>query len=52
MSKYELIDIKGGVAITSALLSAVTKAVTTIYDIARRFGTAIYRTQNGVLCKN
>ena len=52
MSKNELSEVYGGVAFTSALLSAITKAVTTIYDIAKRFGTAIYRTQNGVLCNN
>lgn len=50
MKKEELIIIKGGVAFSSALLTAITKAVTTIYDIARRFGSAIYRTQNNMVC--
>lgn len=52
MSKLELTEVRGGIAFTSAVLSAITKAVTTIYDIAKRFGTAIYRTQNGIYCSN
>lgn len=52
MSKEEMMNVKGGIAFTSAILSAITKAVTTIYDIAKRFGTSIYRTQNGLTCNN
>lgn len=52
MTKEELMNVKGGIAFTSAVLSALTKAVTTIYDIAKRFGTAVYRTRSGSYCNN
>ncbi len=50
MKKEELISVIGGVAFSATLLNAVTKAVSTIYDIARRLGSAIYRTHNGLTC--
>lgn len=52
MTKEELIKVKGGISLSGTLLNAITKAVTVIYDIAKRFGTAIYRTKNGNYCIN
>lgn len=50
MEKHELTNVVGGIAFTSALLTAFTKAVSTIYDIARRFGSSYIRAKTGNVC--
>ena len=50
MSNDELQNVVGGIAWTSAFLSAITKAVTTIYDIAKRFGSSYVRAKSGNVC--
>lgn len=50
MSNDELQNVVGGIAWTSAFLSAITKAVTTIYDIAKRFGSSYVRAKTGNVC--
>ena len=52
MKNEELINVVGGIAWTSAFLSAITKAVTTIYDIAKRFGSSYIRAKSGNVCSN
>ena len=43
LSKNELYFIKGGVKITAALLSAVSKGVTTILNLGQILGSSIRR---------
>ena len=50
MSKEELMNIVGGVSFSATLLNAITKAVSTIYDIGRRLGSSIIRTKTGNVC--
>ena len=52
MSNKELENIYGGAAFSSAVITAITRAVTTIYDIARRFGSSYIRSKTGNLCMN
>ena len=43
LSKNELYTIKGGVKITAALLSAISKGITTILNLGQILGTSIRR---------
>ena len=52
MSKQDLVEVYGGISFTSTLLNAISKAVTTLYDIAKRFGSSIYRAYTGNICSN
>lgn len=51
MNKEELKEVYGGAAFTSSALNAIVKAVTSIYDIGRRIGSAIVRYTTGSLCR-
>lgn len=52
MNNNELLEVVGGISFTATLLNAITKAVSTIYDIAKRFGTSYYRVSTGNMCSN
>ena len=50
MNKNELINVVGGISFSPTLLNAVTKAVSLVYDIARRVGSTVYRIKNNISC--
>lgn len=50
MNKEELTNIYGGAGISAAFISAVVKAITTIYDMGKRLGTSIIRSKTNKLC--
>lgn len=50
LTNTELMDINGG-GITAAFLQGITKAVSTVYDIGRAFGSAIRRITSGNICQ-
>ena len=50
MNTQELTAVYGGVNFTSALLTAIVKGITSIYDIGRRIGSALIRYKNGNVC--
>lgn len=49
LNKNELQNISGG-TISGTVISAFSRAVNTIMDLGRSFGTAIRRIQTGNLC--
>ena len=51
MNKQELTEIYGGGSFSSSALNAIIKAITSIYEIGRRIGSALTRYKNGNLCK-
>ena len=50
VSDSELLEIKGGLAITGTLLSAFAKAVETIFNLGRSLGTSLYMIINKKKC--
>ena len=50
LTNTELMNISGG-GFTAAFLQGTIKAVTTIYDMGRAFGSAIRRITSGNMCK-
>ncbi len=50
LGRNELLNIEGGVNISGALISYVTKGITTILDMGRSLGTAIRRIGSGNIC--
>lgn len=50
MNKNELITVVGGISFTPTLLNAVTKAVSIVYELARRVGSTAYRVIHNVAC--
>jgi hypothetical protein len=51
MNNEELKMIYGGASFTSSALNAIVKAITSIYDIGRRIGSALVRYKNGSVCR-
>jgi len=51
MNNQELKDIYGGASFTSSALNAIVKAITSIYDIGRRIGSALVRYRTGNVCR-
>lgn len=51
MNNQELKDVCGGISFTSSALNAIVKAVTSIYDIGRRIGSALVRYRTGNVCR-
>ena len=50
MNKEELNRVVGGISFTPTLLNAVTKAVSLVYDLARRVGSTAYRVIHNAAC--
>ena len=50
LNKDELVLIEGGVNISGALLSYITKGINTVLDIGRSLGTAIRRIGSNNVC--
>lgn len=46
----DLLNIDGGSSISGTLISAITRGISTIYDIGRSLGTAIRRIGSGNIC--
>lgn len=44
MNNQELQEIYGGLSITSTLINSLIKAGTSLYELGKRFGTALVRT--------
>lgn len=51
ITKKELKNTYGGVSVTASLIEYATKAITTIFDMGRGFGSSIRRIKNNELCK-
>ncbi|MBQ8219218.1 MAG: hypothetical protein IJZ79_05640 [Bacilli bacterium] len=49
LKEKELLEIQGG-GITSAWLNAISKAVTTLYDLGKATGSALRRIISGATC--
>ena len=50
INNNDLYKIIGGGAITGTLLTAITKGVTTIYNIGRALGSSLRRAISGKYC--
>jgi len=50
ITKEELTNIYGGISFSATVLNAITKAISTVYDIGRRIGSSISRLRNGNVC--
>ena len=50
MNNEELKGVVGGIALSSPLINALTKAVTTVYDLSRRLGSTVYRLTHNATC--
>ena len=50
LKEKEMMDINGG-ALTSAFISAISKIVSTLYDIGEATGSAIRRLTSGKYCR-
>ena len=51
LTKKELLNIDGGVAITAALLNAIARMGGVILEFGRTVGTVIVRLRTGQICK-
>ena len=51
LTKNELMEIDGGVAITAALINAIARMGGVILDFGRTVGTVIVRLKSGQICK-
>ena len=49
LKDYEMESINGG-GITSSTINAITKAINTIYELGRQFGSSFRRLINGKYC--
>lgn len=50
MTREELVMVYGGTNFSAALLSAIVRGITSIYDIGRRIGSTLIRYKNGNVC--
>ena len=50
LKKEELIEIKGGAGITSAMLNALMRTVSVMFSIGQAIGSAIKRATSGNYC--
>ena len=50
LEKQELLQIVGGINITSSLISSIYRGISTIMDIGRSLGSAIRRAIGGTMC--
>lgn len=50
LKKEDLLEIEGGIDLSSALLNAFAKIFNLILDIGRNLGTSFRRISNGELC--
>ena len=50
LNKEELLSLIGGSAISSPLLNAISKLITTLLDWGRAIGSSISRYKNGNYC--
>lgn len=50
LNKQELLTIVGGFDLSGAVLNAILKGVSSIYEIGRNFGSSLRRIQSGTLC--
>ena len=50
LKKEELIEIKGGAGITSAMLNALMRTVSVMFSIGQAVGSAIKRATSGNYC--
>lgn len=50
MSKQELLSVYGGISFSGTLINAITKMLTQVHDIGRRFGTGLLRGKTKNFC--
>ena len=50
LNKQELLAITGGGTITSSMLNAIARGISTITDLGRALGSAIRRMVSGKIC--
>lgn len=51
MSDTELKEVMGGISYTPTLINAFVKGITSIYELGRRVGSAIFRYKSNNLCR-
>ena len=50
LNKQELLAVTGGGTITSSMLNAIARGISTITDLGRALGSAIRRMVSGKIC--
>ena len=50
LNKNELLEITGGGSWSGAFFNSVSRAIDTVVNVGRSFGSAIRRITNGTLC--
>lgn len=50
LSKEEMLNVTGGISFSGTLINAITKMLTQVYDIGRRFGTGLLRGKTKNFC--
>ena len=50
MKKEELIEVKGGVGLSAALINAISRGVNTLYNLGAAVGSAIRRAFKKKIC--
>lgn len=50
LNKQELLYVVGGISITAAFLSSISKGINSILELGRSFGTSIRRIISGKIC--
>lgn len=50
LSNEELLSVYGGISFSGTLINAITKMLTQVYDIGRRFGTGLLRGKTKNFC--
>lgn len=50
VSNEELLSVYGGISFSGTLINAITKMLTQVYDIGRRFGTGLLRGKTKNFC--
>lgn len=51
MKKEELMNIYGGISFSGTLINAITKMLTQVYEIGRRFGSGLLRGRTKSFCE-
>ncbi len=51
LNKEELLEIKGGLDLTGALISSIIKGINTFLDLGRSLGSSLRRSLTGKTCQ-
>lgn len=50
MNQKEMVQVKGGAGVSSAMINAIMRTVSVLFSIGQSVGSAIRRTVNGKYC--